>query len=313
MTDAAYDPSGHFATTGPNSLRDDPPWSARPLKVPALWAFAKGAQGGFRPTGDPLKDSITQALRYHIGLDDARSAGDGQRSMMLSLGLAPIAPDGGLLAPISDDNDARSHLADGPPRGGQLYKVVGSKPARDLHKSGDDTGYYQLGEEWLTGQGPRVHNFGPNDPATQILMQHKHIQDVRAKIAASPPKIGNWAPDNYSLSGIKGIPDFIGDYSAIADNGATGNLAAAFLGSYKLRHRVTNVSPDGVATVQFHVGNVSDLRSATHPPVLGYLPGWDQTVGAAINAPFQKGPFSPTGQNFDWTEQVQLNRTKASH
>ena len=41
---------------------------------------------------------------------------------------------------------------------------------------GDRTGPYGLGEEWLTGRGPRKHVFGSGDPITELLRKHEHIR-----------------------------------------------------------------------------------------------------------------------------------------
>ena len=60
----------------------------------------------------------------------------------------------------------------------------------------------------------------------------------------------------------------------------------------------------GTATVQFHVSNSSTIASATHPPVLGYTNWWDQNVAQPLNNAFQTGPFSPTTQDFYWTENL---------
>jgi hypothetical protein len=132
----------------------------------------------------------------------------------------------------------------------------------------DKAGYWTLGAEWLTGLGPRHHEFGPGDPATQILRQHDHIQALRERIAASPPPVGELRHDDYSLKGWQGVPEFLKDYSAVPTGGATGNLAAAYLGSYPLKYTVRNIDKDGVATVDFDATNTSSLASALHIPIL---------------------------------------------
>jgi hypothetical protein len=121
MTDAAYDPSDDAPSPDPEGA-DTGPGSVA-LKVPPLWAFDAGPQGGFQPTGDPLKDSITQALRYHIGRDDVRDASDDQRPMMRSLGLAPVGPAGGFPVQISDDDDSPWRASALKARGGTLQNA----------------------------------------------------------------------------------------------------------------------------------------------------------------------------------------------
>lgn len=184
-------------------------------------------------------------------------------------------------------------------------------PAATSH---DDTSFWQLGMEWLTGLGRRHHEFGQNDPATQILRRHDHIQRVRDEISASPPPIGQAQNGNYDLGGIEGIPEFLKDYSAIPSGGAAGNLAAAYLGSYPLTYTVRNIDQDGVATVDFDAINTSSLASAMHIPILGYLHSMKRHVDPVINGLVNSGPGSQTTQRFRWTERIptraSVRRTK---
>lgn len=50
------------------------------------------------------------------------------------------------------------------------------------------------------------------------------------------------------------------------------------------------------------------MQSASRPPVIGYLPGWQNTVGRRINESFQTGWGSKTSQSFNWTETLQMRR-----
>ena len=168
----------------------------------------------------------------------------------------------------------------------------------------DNTNFYQMGAQWLTGLGPRHHDFGPDDPATQILRQHDHIQGIRDKIAASPPPVGLANDGSYSLKGWQGIPEFLKDYSAVPTGGATGNLAAAYLGSYPLKYTVKGIGKDGVATVDFDASNTSSLASALHIPVAGYTPTAIHHLDPVINGLVPRGPGSLTTQRFQWTERI---------
>ena len=60
------------------------------------------------------------------------------------------------------------------------------------------------------------------------------------------------------------------------------------------------------ATVLFEVSNSSTVQSATRPPVLGYTPLWQNTVGKGLNEAFSSGPLSKTAQRFVWTEKIEL-------
>lgn len=168
----------------------------------------------------------------------------------------------------------------------------------------DDTSYYQLGWEWLTGTGPRRHDFGPSDPATQVLHKHDFVQGVRDQITAGAIKPGKAKAQSYSLGGWKGVPEFIKAYSAVPTGGASGNLAAAYLGSYKLTPDIRGIDENGVATVNFTAKNTSSLASALHPPVLGYTKFYREHIDPLINGLPKDGPGAATKQTFRWTEKI---------
>lgn len=168
----------------------------------------------------------------------------------------------------------------------------------------DDAGYYQLGWEWLSETGPRRHDFGPDDPATQVLRKHHFLQGVRDKVATGAIKPGKAQAQSYALGGWKGVPEFIKAYSAVPTGGASGNLAAAYLGSYKLTPDVRGIDKEGIATADFTVENTSSLASALHPPVLGYKPFYRDYVDPLINSLRRSGPGSATTQTFHWTEKI---------
>ncbi len=50
------------------------------------------------------------------------------------------------------------------------------------------------------------------------------------------------------------------------------------------------------------------MQSASRPPVLGYLPGWQSTVGNSINETFKSGWGSRTTQTFNWTETLKMKK-----
>lgn len=56
------------------------------------------------------------------------------------------------------------------------------------------------------------------------------------------------------------------------------------------------------ALVQFIVTNSSTISSATHPPVIGYTPLWNNTIGSALDNIFSSVPMSKTTQTFNCTE-----------
>lgn len=194
---------------------------------------------------------------------------------------------------------------------------AGLNTTHGITVGGGDVTPVQVGWEWLSGTGPRQRTFTEEDRFTQMLRQHKHVETV---VAAIQTQLGNCQTPtpqslaaagtnpNYNLSGVEGVPKYIGDYSTLATGGTTGNLAVTYLGSYGLSFNVGSVnSSAGTASVSFHVTNTSTIASGTRPPVIGYTPAWQNTVGRALNGAFQTGPMSATQQDFFWTQQVSFN------
>lgn len=179
--------------------------------------------------------------------------------------------------------------------------VTGLKPSET---SENDTSAYDLFWQWLTGRGPRSNTFSDGDQFIETLKQHSHVEATRQMIARNIADngelIGN---NNHSLRGFKGIPIFVKDYSAIITGGFTGNIAAAYLGSYNLSYDVTSIDHEkGTAVVEFRVFNRSTIASATHPPVFGYTEAWDRLVGRPLNNLVESGPLSQTTQTLNWSE-----------
>jgi len=192
---------------------------------------------------------------------------------------------------------------------GKMWEEADGDPAPDEDYPGNPTTPWELGWEWLTGQGPREQVFSEGDPMTEQLKTHSYLDEVRATMAERA------AADNYEafagkydLAGLEGIGKNVGDYANVLTGGRTGNLAVTFLGSYDITSRIVGVNQEGgSAEVFFHVENRSDLASATHPPVLGYTDFWRQNVEPAINSLVSGGgPMSPTRQHFYWSETLRF-------
>ncbi|MBK7110613.1 MAG: hypothetical protein IPH61_16255 [Bacteroidetes bacterium] len=175
-------------------------------------------------------------------------------------------------------------------------------------KAYDNATPFQVGQEWLTGQGPLEHHFFNGDPFTELLKTHEHIEETR-KLIANRIATGGKLEDNndYNLGGLEGVPKYMRDYSTLATAGQTGNLAVTYLGSFSLTYKVTAVDVEKkVATVEFMVSNRSSISSATHPPLIGYTQWWSKYIGTPLNNYLQVGPMSETYQDFKWTETINM-------
>jgi hypothetical protein len=166
---------------------------------------------------------------------------------------------------------------------------AGPEPPKNGH---DPAKPFGVGVEWLTGCGQRVHHFSDGDPFTEMLRRHDHIQNLVADVCSGKrPQCGE---DPYYLGGFGGVPKYIGDYSTIGTGGLTGNLAVTYLGSYELSYCAKN------GVLHIHVVNCSTISSATHPPVIGYTPWWNNHIGGPLDRGFSTGPMSKTTQIFDF-------------
>ena len=169
----------------------------------------------------------------------------------------------------------------------------------------DNASPWQVGFEWLSGRGPRVHNFTDGDPFTETLRHHQHIQELINDVCnGTLPGNGRF---NYELGGLGGVPKYLRDYSTLFSGGVTGNLAVTYLGSYGLSYSTTN------GTLNIHVWNTSSIASATHPPVIGYTDWWNNNIGGPLNNWFLSGPMSATTQYFEFHENLGSRGCRCKH
>jgi RHS repeat-associated protein len=168
---------------------------------------------------------------------------------------------------------------------------------------------FQVGTEWLSGEGPRNRSFTNGDNFTEMLKQHSHVGNTRNSILDNVANGGELSGSSpYRLGGIKGVGLYLKDYSTLATGGLTGNLAVTYLGSYNLNWTATPNFQNSTISVLFTVNNTSTMQSASRPPILGYLPLWQKTVGSSINEAFKTGWGSKTSQSFNWTETLPMKK-----
>jgi RHS repeat-associated protein len=178
---------------------------------------------------------------------------------------------------------------------------------------------YELGVQWALGIGEDTNddgyndrNFGPGDPFTAELRAYDGVTDDLPKIAEKLENgelKGSFGDD---LGGWQGVPKFIRNYSASLTFGATGNIAASYLGSFDGTWNVLEIDEaEGVAVVQFQATNASTPASGFRPPIIGYTSLWNNTVGAfenwAVNT-YSPGPMRTMYQTIQWTYTVEFGR-----
>ena len=163
---------------------------------------------------------------------------------------------------------------------------------------------WQVGVEWLSGEGPRDRQFQDGDYFAEMLRTHSHYQDA---IQGAIEQIRNGkleGDDNYKLGGLGGVAKYIKDYSTLLTAGKTGNIAVTYLGSYNLQWRAD--VEGNTAVIHVTITNFSTMQSASRPPVVGYWSVWQNSVGKWINKTFSTGWGSKTTQTFNLTETVKL-------
>jgi hypothetical protein len=198
-----------------------------------------------------------------------------------------------------------------PSRSGRTGNSTGDPPPPPQippsSPNGDSSTPWNVGVEWLTGEGPRHHEFRDGDPFTEMLQQHEHISEVRETLKLRL-LAENYRPGeaDYYLGGMQGVPKYFRDYSILLTFGQTGNLAVTYLGSYELNYYVLTVDNNGSAEVLVNVENESTLASATHPPVIGYTDFWLKVIAPATDNMVSTGPMSRTTQSFWWTETIEF-------
>jgi RHS repeat-associated protein len=203
--------------------------------------------------------------------------------------------------------------------GHNLYGFVGNSPVNLVDVLGlaastpnSTIGPYELGWEWLTGDGPKQRDFVAGDWMTEELRKHGHVKDSIDKTKTSiffrcqSCNNGSYTTNYpYSLAGWQGVLKYLYDYSTWVTGGMTGNQAVSFLGSYKLEITASGVRcSQGTATLSFYVYNESTAASGTRPPWLGYTKWYQTVVAPNINKWFQSGGMSTRIQTFRWTEDV---------
>ena len=198
--------------------------------------------------------------------------------------------------------------------GMNLYDYIKNNPFiyKDPFGLLDNTGPYQLGLEWITGKGQRIHYFREGDYFTELLKQHSTVKEARREAIDNYALYGNTrGTKNYSLSGWTGPFKYIRDASVVVSYGVTGNLAATYLGSYSVKYWITDIDfISGTYILNFSIYNNSTLGSAIRPPYFGYKPPYINYIEPKLDSLVPIGPLSETQQYIYWQEIIMFRCKK---
>ncbi|MFC0017456.1 RHS repeat domain-containing protein [Roseibacillus persicicus] len=199
-----------------------------------------------------------------------------------------------------------------------------------------NVGPYQLGWEWLTGNGPTNREFGPGSMMVNHLKNHHHIASMREEIKKKVIEICRCESDDsillwpLNLGGIEGMFLYMRDYSVLAKDGlkkailldrsASHDVVVAYLGGFGAKAYVNaecgslSSGTETIAHTRFQVWNESTVGSITHPPVIGYTQFWGDYIEPYIEEAHQnhvevnpttgRRPGDTTRQDFVWDEQI---------
>jgi hypothetical protein len=78
----------------------------------------------------------------------------------------------------------------------------------DIGESSSSVTPFEVGVEWLTGEGPRHRTFKGGDYFTGLLKKHTHIIETLNSIPIHIRNGQNKGSRGYDLTGLKGIPKY---------------------------------------------------------------------------------------------------------
>lgn len=170
---------------------------------------------------------------------------------------------------------------------------------KDPYPGIKDEGPYDLGLDWVTGNGPREREYAAGDEMTEAIRSSVSMQQLRQDTLTEWRDQGKTdGTVSYSISeggklgALKKL--VFTDIPAIvtADDD---HLGEAFVGSYSLGYKVQGQDPDGTLVVEYTLDNSTSNESFLH--YLGYY-DWLENFNR------DEGAFSTVSQEIKWTERI---------
>ena len=178
------------------------------------------------------------------------------------------------------------------------------KRIRELVRRANDSVWSMAGA-WVTGKGPRGFVWTESDPFTQVFTRSA---SAKRAVAAIEKDLRDPAPKKGGEIDAK-PEDLPRDLVTILNGGGAGNLPEAFIGSFAYEYTVTEVDPDGMATVKIHAWNDTTIESATRIPGSRKWPLGPHYLGPYASMRFIRdvlGSFQPIRQDITWTATVRM-------
>ncbi|MEV3992067.1 hypothetical protein AB0J57_24455 [Streptomyces sp. NPDC049837] len=160
-------------------------------------------------------------------------------------------------------------------------------------------GPYDLGLDWVTGNGPREREYAAGDEMTEAIRSSVSMQQLRQDTLTewreqgkTDGTVSHSISEDGKLGALKKL--VLTDIPAIvtADDD---HLGEAFVGSYSLDYKIQGQDPDGTLVVEYALENHTSNESFLH--YVGYY-DWLENFNR------DEGAFSTVSQTIKWTERI---------
>lgn len=162
---------------------------------------------------------------------------------------------------------------------------------KDLYPCIKDEGPYDLGLDWVTGNGPREREYSRRRDDRGDPVQREHA----AAASGHPHRVARTGQDrrHRQLLDLRRRPGkkLVLTYVPAIVTADDDHLGEAFVGSYSLGYRVQGQDPDGTLVVEYTLDNSTSNESFLH--YVGYY-DWLENFNR------DEGALSTVGQEIKW-------------